>query len=71
MVDRRTRWRISGAERDIAVLSRVGKPTCFTVTALEADEKGAPAALLSRRAAQEQAMEYFFGHLEPGTVLTG
>ena len=62
---------ISGAEREIAVLSRVGKPTCFTVTALEADEKGAPAALLSRRAAQEQAMEYFFGHLEPGTVLTG
>ena len=62
---------ISGAERDIAVLSRVGKTTCFTVTALEADEKGAPAALLSRRAAQEQAMEYFFGHLEPGTVLTG
>ena len=62
---------ISGAERDIAVLSRVGKPTCFTVTALEADEKGAPAALLSRRTAQEQAMEYFFGHLEPGTVLTG
>ena len=62
---------ISGAERVIAVLSRVGKPTCFTVTALEADEKGAPAALLSRRAAQEQAMEYFFGHLEPGTVLTG
>lgn len=62
---------ISGAERDIAVLSRVGKPTCFTVTALEADEKGAPAALLSSRAAQEQAMEYFFGHLEPGTVLTG
>ena len=62
---------ISGAERDIAVLSRVGKPTCFTVTALEADEKGAPAALLSRRAAQEQAMAYFLEHLEPGTVLTG
>ena len=62
---------ISGAERDIAVLSRVGKPTCFTVTALEADEKGAPTALLSRRAAQEQAMTYFLEHLEPGTVLTG
>ena len=62
---------ISGAERDIAVLSRVGKPTCFTVTALEADEKGAPTALLSRRAAQEQAMAYFLEHLEPGTVLTG
>ncbi len=62
---------ISGAERDIAVLSRVGKPTCFTVKALEADGKGAPAALLSRRAAQEKAMEYFLEHLEPGTVLTG
>lgn len=62
---------ISGAERDIAVLSRVGKPTCFTVTALETDEKGAPAALLSRRAAQEQAMAYFLERLEPGTVLTG
>ena len=62
---------ISGADRDIAVLSRVGKPTCFTVTALEADEKGAPTALLSRRAAQEQAMAYFLEHLEPGTVLTG
>ncbi len=62
---------ISGAERDIAVLSRVGKPTCFTVTALEADEKGAPTALLSRRAAQETAMTYFLERLEPGTVLTG
>nr|WP_325201003.1 S1 RNA-binding domain-containing protein [uncultured Oscillibacter sp.] len=62
---------ISGADRDIAVLSRVGKPTCFTVTALEADGKGAPVALLSRRAAQERAMAYFLEHLEPGTVLTG
>lgn len=62
---------ISGAERDIAVLSRVGKPTCFTVTALEADEKGAPTALLSRRAAQEQAIAHFLEHLEPGSVLTG
>ena len=62
---------ISGSERDIAVLSRVGKPTCFTITALEADEKGAPVALLSRRAAQEQAMAYFLDHLEPGAVITG
>lgn len=61
---------ISGAEREIAVLSRVGKPTCFTVTSLEADEKGAPIALLSRRAAQEQALSFFLEHLAPGTVLT-
>ena len=62
---------ISGAEREIAVLSRVGKPTCFTVTALESDGKGAPVALLSRRAAQERAMAYFLERLEPGAVLTG
>ena len=62
---------ISGADRDIAVLSRVGKPTCFTVTALESNGKGAPVALLSRRAAQERAMAYFLERLEPGAVLTG
>ena len=62
---------ISGAERDIAVLSRVGKPTCFTVAAVEADGKGAPVARLSRRVAQERAMDYFLEHLEPGSVLTG
>ena len=61
---------ISGAERDIARLSLVGKPVCFTVARLEADAKGAPRALLSRRAAQEQAMEYLLGVLEPGMLLT-
>lgn len=60
---------VSGASREIAVLSRVGRPTCFTVTALRADAKGAPVALLSRREAQDQAMDYFLSHLEPGMVL--
>ena len=62
---------ISGAGREIAVLSRVGKPTCFTVLALRSDAKGAPLALLSRRAAQELAMADLAGRLRPGTVLTG
>ena len=48
---------ISGADREIAVLSRVGKQVCFTVESLSADAKGAPTALLSRRKVQEQAME--------------
>ena len=61
---------ISGASRDIAVLSRVGKQTCFTVKALHSDGKGAPVALLSRRDAQETAMAYFMEHLMPGAVLT-
>lgn len=60
---------ISGAERDIAVLSRVGKPACFTVTAIETDGGGKPHLRLSRRAAQEQAIAFLIDHGEPGTVL--
>ncbi len=62
---------ISGAGREIAVLSRVGKPTCFQVTALRADTKGAPLAILSRRRAQDAAMADFLEHLRPGTVVSG
>lgn len=62
---------ISGADRDIAVLSRVGKPTCFTVQSVEADEKGAPLVRLSRRAAQEKIMDHFLTSLTPGDLLAG
>ena len=60
---------ISGAERDIAVLSRVGKPTCFTITGMEIDGGGKPRFTLSRRAAQEQAITYLLEHSAPGSVL--
>lgn len=61
---------INGSDRDIAILSRVGKQVCFTVQSVTSNEKGAPLAHLSRRAAQEAAMEHFLSHLEPGMVLT-
>lgn len=61
---------ISGAEREISVLSRVGKGTCFTVKNVVSDGKGAPTALLSRRAAQENAMDFFLEHLKPGMILS-
>ena len=60
---------ISGAERDIAILSRVGKPVCFTVTGIEVDGGGRPRLTLSRRAAQEQAIAWLLEHGGPGTVL--
>ena len=60
---------ISGAERDIAVLSRVGKPTCFTITRIDVDGGGRPRITLSRRAAQEQAIAWLLEHGGPGTVL--
>ena len=42
-----------GTTRDIALISRVGRPVCFTVTAVKSDEGGRLYALLSRRRAQE------------------
>lgn len=60
---------ISGADRDISVLSMVGKPVCFTVLSVSADEKGQPTALFSRRIVQERAMDTFLERLEPGMLL--
>ena len=60
---------ISGAGRDIAVLSRVGKVVCFTVETIAADAKGAPQAVLSRRKAQELAMTEMLRELKPGSVV--
>ena len=60
---------ISGAERDIAALSRVGKPTCFTITGLSVDGGGKPHLTLSRRRAQEQAIAWLLEHSELGGVL--
>lgn len=61
---------ISGAEREISVLSRVGKQICFTVKSIQADEKGAPIAYLSRREIQNKTMDWYLEHLAPGDVLT-
>ncbi len=61
---------ISGADRDIALLSRVGKPACVVVTDIRADEKGAPVALLSRRAAQERALDTFWKRWSPACGVT-
>ena len=61
---------ISGASREISVLSRVGKQICFTVKSIKADQKGAPIAYLSRRDVQNRTMDWFLEHLEIGDVLT-
>lgn len=56
-----------GTTRDIAILSRVGKPVTFTVQGLEgADGKLTP--LLSRRAAQEKALTTIL-NWTPGQVV--
>lgn len=58
-----------GAVRDIALLSRVGKPVCFTVESLETDEAGKPVAMLSRRRAQRRCKEEMLDRLCVGDVV--
>lgn len=57
-----------GSTRDIAILSRVGKPVCFVVEALEEND-GELRPLLSRRKAQEKALDYILSHWVPGQVV--
>lgn len=57
-----------GVTRDIAILSRVGKPVCFTVTGLS-EKDGQPHPILSRRAAQQQALAAMLEHWKPGQII--
>ena len=57
-----------GAVRDIALITRVGRPACFTV--MEIDEQGAaPVALLSRTQAQQRCKAEYLDLLLPGDIL--
>ena len=56
--------------KDIAVISRVGKPVCFRVLGvLREGEKGKPRLLLSRRAAQMDCYREYLSTLLPGDIL--
>ncbi len=57
-----------GTTRDIALISRVSKPVCFTVQAVT-EENGRVRALLSRRAAQERCRRDYLDHLRCGDVI--
>ena len=58
-----------GETKDIAILTRVGKTVCFTVTGFETDAGGAVVPMLSRRRAQVECMENYVAALEPGDVI--
>lgn len=57
-----------GSTREIAILTRVGKPICFTVQRVENDA-GEVRPVLSRRAAQRMALDHLLDALEPGMVI--
>ena len=57
-----------GETRDIAILSRVGRPVCFTVEALE-EQEGQLRPVLSRRRAQQLALDWMLETWRPGQVV--
>ena len=59
----------TGAVRDIAVLTRVGRATCFVIESLDEDAEGRPLCRLSRARAQQMCREEYLDGLEPGDIL--
>lgn len=58
-----------GTTRDIALISRVGKPVCFMVTDFATDSNGKMYAMLSRRAAQEKCRDYILNVKTVGDII--
>ena len=54
--------------KDIALITRVGKPTCFKVLGFERID-GETVAVLSRRAAQEECLRYYLSSLMSGDII--
>ena len=59
----------TGTVRDIAVLTRVGRPTCFVIEGLDTDEDGTPCYRLSRAEAQRLCKAEYLDTLSPGDIL--
>ncbi len=55
--------------KDIAVITRVGKPVCFKVTSIE-EKCGKITAYLSRREAQIECKRNYIDDLIPGDIIT-
>ena len=58
-----------GTVRDIAILSRVGKPVCFQIASVDGLYDSRPTLKLSRKAAQQEALHYLLHDIPTGTVL--
>ena len=58
-----------GSTRDIALISRVGKPVSFVVTSFASDQNGKPYALLSRRIAQDLCMKNLLKNKKTGDII--
>ena len=55
--------------KDIAIITRVGKPVAFKVMDIIKDEKGRYTAILSRREAQRECVANYLMDLTPGDII--
>lgn len=55
--------------KDIAIITRVGKPVAFKVMQIKKDENGKPLAILSRKEAQRECINSYLMDLTPGDVI--
>lgn len=55
--------------KDIAILTRVGKPVCFKVMGFEKGKDGEPIAILSRKSAQRECTLNYIEALQPGDII--
>ena len=58
-----------GTTRDIALITRVGKPVSFVVDTITVDESGKPYALLSRKKAQQQCRDFILKEKNCGDII--
>lgn len=57
-----------GEPRDIAIITRVGRPVCFVITELK-EENGQTVAILSRRRAQIMCLDNYISNLTCGDII--
>lgn len=58
-----------GSVRDIALISRVGKPVMFTVSSFSVDKGGKKYASLSRKSAQQRCRKEYISRLTAGDII--
>lgn len=58
-----------GTTKDIALITRAGKPVCFRILRIAQDKQGAPIAILSRRSVQVECWHAYLSHCKPGDIL--
>ena len=57
--------------KDIAILTRVGKPVCFKVIDIKTMENGEITPILSRKEAQRECYEKYITSLKAGDIISG